>query len=63
MESRLTPQTYVGLALSPSHAKAAIQKLGQKESEAARHRTATPLARDGTISFGYLVRAFTGRRS
>jgi SAM-dependent methyltransferase len=63
MELRLTPEAYVGLALSSSHAKAAIRDLGQKESEAALHGIAASLVRDGTISFGYIVQAFVSRRS
>lgn len=58
----LTTQQYVGLALSSSHAQAAIEHLGSDRAEqmlldlGKSHANA-----DGLISFGYVFQAFTVR--
>jgi SAM-dependent methyltransferase len=61
---RLTPEQYVGLAMSSSHARPAIANLGQERAEAIlRQLGADHAEEDGLLSFGYLFQAFTARRS
>jgi ubiquinone/menaquinone biosynthesis C-methylase UbiE len=59
----LTPSEFLGLALSSSHARAAIQTLGQKTAEKLLLRAVDRLIlADGRIPYGYRFRMFSARR-
>jgi len=59
----LTPEDFAGLALSSSHARKAIEDLGQIEA----HRQLTDIGKllagdDGMVRFGYIFQAFAATR-
>jgi len=59
---RLSPDQFIGLALSSSHARPVIEALGQEGAEAELQPIANRLtATDGRIPFGYLFQLFAVR--
>jgi SAM-dependent methyltransferase len=61
--SRLSPDAFVALALSSSHARHAIETLGEKAAANVLLEMAEPLlSRHGHIPFGYIFHLFTVRR-
>jgi SAM-dependent methyltransferase len=60
---RLTREAFFGLALSSSHARAAIEALGRRGAESLLGVEADRLAwGDGFIPFGYIFQGFAARR-
>lgn len=60
---RLSPEAFAGLALSSSHARKAIEELGETKASARLIRIAAGLVEaDGAVPFGYVFRAFLARR-
>ncbi|TWG94187.1 Methylase involved in ubiquinone/menaquinone biosynthesis [Mesorhizobium sp. J18] len=55
----LTLDEYVGLALSSSHARKAVNDLGEKEAAARLRQAGSAFADDtGTVPYGYIFEAF-----
>ena len=60
---QLAPEAFLGLALSSSHARAAIDTLGEKTAEIMLlQRVGQLISEDGRIPYGYLFQMFTVRR-
>ena len=60
---QLTPEVFLGLALSSSHARAAIDRLGEKTAEAMLLQRVDQLISDeGYIPYGYIFQMFIVRR-
>lgn len=63
MTLQLETDVFVGLALSSSHARAAIDALGEKAAEAMLlQRVERLISGDGYIPYGYIFQMFTVRR-
>ena len=62
MTLQLTPDDFVGLALSSSHAHAAIENLGREMAERVLLESIHALiSGDGYIPYGYRFRMFSAR--
>lgn len=60
---RLTPEAFLGLALSSSHARAALDALGERAAEEMLLERVAPLiSSDGRVPYGYIFQMFTVRR-
>jgi SAM-dependent methyltransferase len=60
---RLSREAFVGLALSSSHARAAVDALGEREAERTLlQMVETLVSSDGAIPYGYVFHLFTVRR-
>lgn len=64
VQLQLTPDEYIGLALSSSHARAAVEAQGEGTTRADLAAIAADyVAEDGRIAYGYLFRLFTAVRA
>lgn len=60
---QLSPEAFIGLALSSSHARAAIEALGEPRAAKTLLERVDPLvSANGSIPYGYIFHSFTVRR-